>query len=72
MYRLATSFWVSVRAPSPQGLSVAPNDAKLNTLRNAISRYNANESKKTGIDLYSRYIEDAHLMRIEARLNIKD
>ena len=24
MYRLATSFWVSVRAPSPQGLSVAP------------------------------------------------
>ena len=24
MYRLATSFWVSSRAPSPQGLSVAP------------------------------------------------
>ena len=26
MYRLATSFWVSSRAPSPQGLSVAPYD----------------------------------------------
>ena len=25
MYRLATSFWVSSRAPSPQGLSVAPH-----------------------------------------------
>lgn len=53
-------------------ICIVENDAKLNTLRNAISRYNANESKKTGIDLYSRYIEDAHLMRIEARLNIKD
>ena len=26
MYRLATSFWVSSRAPSPQGLSVAPKN----------------------------------------------
>ena len=28
MYRLATCFWVSLRTLSPQGLSIAPLNAK--------------------------------------------
>ena len=32
MYRLATSFWVSIRTLSPLGLSVAPDNGKMRLL----------------------------------------
>ena len=53
-------------------ICIVENETKLSSLRVAVYRYNASESKYTGIDLYTRYIEEAHIMRIEARLNIED